>query len=214
MVINKIGIFGGTFDPIHYGHINIANDCINKLNLDYLFFVPNCIAYHKKTNVTSSNKRLEMCKICCRLNPKFKTSDIDIKRGSNTYTYDTVKEFNKLYPNNELWLLIGSDCLENLHTWYKFQEIQKFTNFIIAQRYNFDIKNLNKQTSLLLNKGLTSYKENNPYITTGKYVFLNSNIYDITSSTIKNMIKSKKDISNIVPNIIIDYIYANNLYQL
>ena len=121
----RTGIFGGTFNPPHAGHIEAARSCVEALSLGRLLMIPTNIPPHKTLPQGSpdSAQRFEMTKIAASLVPMAEALDIEIKRLGPSYTADTVKEIRKLYPKDTLWLIVGTDMLETFDSWYKPQDI-------------------------------------------------------------------------------------------
>lgn len=131
----KIGIFGGTFDPIHNAHIIIAEQTLEKYNLDLIIFVPSYISYMKKNILFSVDDRLKMVILATMNNPKFKVSSVDIDRGGNSYTIDTVKDIIEQYGNeNEYYFLLGEDNEKNFLNWKQSELIQKLVSLIWIKR--------------------------------------------------------------------------------
>jgi len=109
----KIGILGGTFNPIHIGHLILAEEAREKLGLDRIIFVPTYLPPHKDNNdIAAATHRYKMIKLVIKTNRFLAVSDIEIKRDGRSYTIDTIKEFKKLYGNDELYFIIGSDLLK------------------------------------------------------------------------------------------------------
>lgn len=186
---------GGTFDPIHIGHLFIAEDIKEKLKLDKVIFIPNGTPPHKKAK-TADNIRFEMTKIAINKNDNFIISDIEIKRKKYSYTIDTLKELKQKYLEDEFYFILGSDSIMEIHKWKDYKEIFKFTNIVCYMRKGFDI------SKVKLEKELYS-----------KVIFEDSIIIDISSTMIRHRVKNNKSIRYIVPDEIINYIEKNSLYR-
>ncbi len=117
--MKNIGLFGGTFDPIHNGHLHIARAFADEIGLDLVVFLPAGDPYHKDSTRTPAQERLNMVELAIADEPKFAASDCDIVRDGATYTFDTVQIFRQQFPGAQLWWLMGSDSLMQLHTWKK-----------------------------------------------------------------------------------------------
>lgn len=116
--MKRIGIFGGSFDPPHLGHLVIAELARRTLKLDVVYFVPAYQPPHKAgKHASTARERLTMTRLSVRGNPHLRVSDIEIKRRGVSYTVDTVKAFRRRFPASELFLIIGSDSLQQFHTW-------------------------------------------------------------------------------------------------
>ena len=139
--MKNIGLFGGTFDPIHNGHLHIARAFADEIGLDLVVFLPAGDPYHKDSTRTPAQERLNMVELAIADEPKFAASDCDIVRDGATYTFDTVQIFRQQFPGAQLWWLMGSDSLMQLHTWKKWQTLVRQTNIAIAMRQG---DNLNK----------------------------------------------------------------------
>ncbi len=162
MTKNKIGIFGGTFNPIHRAHVMIANEFVSKFSLDLLYVIPNSISPMKGTNGVSEKERLEMLEIAFSGNDKAKISDIELVRGGMSYTCDTVAELKSMHPDSELFLLLGDDWIDRLDRWKNYKYILDNVTLVVAYRGLKDLtddldrleKVSNKRPVLLENKRL------------------------------------------------------------
>lgn len=135
----KIGILGGTFDPIHLGHLVLAEQVKEKLRLDQVIFIPSSSPPHKtKQKLSPAKDRYQMTKLALKDTPKFTVSDVELKRRGLSYTIDTLRELKKSYPDREMFFLTGSDVLNEVQTWKDPEEIYKLVQVVIAIRPGFD----------------------------------------------------------------------------
>ena len=133
--VEKIGILGGTFDPIHNGHLKYAKEAADRYGLDRVFFIPTGNPPHKVTYlVTAAKRRLAMVKAATECDSRFETKSYEVDREGETYTVETLREIKKDYPDAELYYLIGTDVLMNLIKWKESAEVFKMTSFICASR--------------------------------------------------------------------------------
>ena len=178
----NIGIFGGTFDPIHLGHIEVAKYAKTDLNLDKVIFVPAGCPQLKPTLPSASAKqRFEMVKLAIGNKEMFYASDIEIKRKGPTFTVDTLKSIKKIYhPKSSLWFIVGSDAFSEFNKWENYQEIMRLSNICVVRRPG-DIKKLGELGHL---KKLVA--ENN-------VVFINRITPQISSSNVKTILKDKNN---------------------
>ncbi|MDP4181525.1 MAG: nicotinate-nucleotide adenylyltransferase [Bacillota bacterium] len=199
----KIGISGGTFDPIHYGHLIIAENIRNSFKLDKVIFVPAGLPPHKKhLKVTSSLDRLNMVKKAVSSNSYFEVSSVEVEREGYTYTIDTLKHFRKTYGEAaKLFFITGADVIKELHLWKDYSEILSMCSFVTALRpeYNDDE----------FYKAIEHYRSN-----------FNANIYiadapmvQISSTDIRNRIAENRSIKYLLPECVEEYIFKNNLYK-
>lgn len=139
----RIGILGGTFNPIHIGHLILAEEAREKLLLDRVIFVPTYLAPHKdNSDVTTAQDRYRMIKLAIKTNKHFTVSDIEIKRGGRSYTSDTLKEFRKIFLREELYFIIGSDLLKYLDEWKDLDQILALVKFIVATRPGYPLEKI------------------------------------------------------------------------
>ncbi len=131
----RLCLFGGTFDPVHTAHLQMAEEAIRKFNLDCVVFVPAGNPPHKDVQgVTSYKDRLEMVRLACIGNPKFEVSEIENGR-ERSYTVHTLERFRKqLAPDDRLFFLIGADAFDELETWHRWKEVVRLTEFIVVSR--------------------------------------------------------------------------------
>jgi nicotinate-nucleotide adenylyltransferase len=192
----KIGIFGGTFNPPHYGHLIVAEFIREEVGLDKIIFIPCSIPPHKQNNeylaqIASPEHRFEMVKLAITGNKFFEVSDIEINRGGVSYTIDTVNYFVSNFPEEKFYLLIGADQFAEFHTWRKPDEIVQKVNLIVFNRPGFVIPQ-------------TEFSRFATFITI-------PNI-EISASTIRKRIRHGKSIKYLVPPAVEEYILANKLY--
>ena len=194
----KIAVLGGTFNPIHLGHIAMAEYVAGQMGFDKICFLPNGQPPHKTADgIADKFHRLEMVKLATQDNDKFYVSDYEINRDKHCYTVDTVKYFNSL-DDNEYHFIIGADSLFMLDTWKNSQELKKICSFIICDREGN--KNTNAEIARHKATGCRMVKADMPLI-------------NITSTDIRNMIKNGESIDKYVPTPVADYILKYNLYK-
>ena len=132
----KIGIFGGTFNPPHLGHVRLANEAAEKIGADKILIIPSCIPPHKMPGkLASGEERTEMCRLAFE-GERFEVSSIELDRGDKSYTVETLRELRKVYPESELYFIIGSDMLETFTQWYRWEEILTLAKICAASREN------------------------------------------------------------------------------
>ena len=119
---SKIGILGGTFDPIHNGHLQLAESAYNEFGLEKVIFIPTGVSY-MKSGVSQAHHRYEMCSLAISSFPYFEIDDEEIKREGNTYTFETLRYLNSKYPDAEICFIIGLDTLYSIETWKNIKEV-------------------------------------------------------------------------------------------
>lgn len=148
--MKKIGIMGGTFDPIHVGHLMIAEAVWDEYNLEKVIFIPSANPPHKHDVLTSAKHRFNMTLLATCSNPHFEVSTIEMDRVGPSYTIDTIKALKKMYGDDtDFYFIIGADCIHELPTWHKIDELLKICKFIATKRpsYEFDLSIIEKEFS-------------------------------------------------------------------
>jgi nicotinate-nucleotide adenylyltransferase len=202
MKSNKIGIMGGTFDPVHIGHLIIAEESRVNFDLDKIIFVPTGEPPHKNLkNVTSAKDRYEMTLLSIMHNPYFYISDIEIKREGLTYTIDTIRYFKKRYPKSEIFFIIGADSLINIDKWKNSEELLRESKFIVAKRVGIEYSLLEERINEINDKySKIVFSVTTPYI-------------DISSTDIRKRVKNGENIKYYLPLDVEAYIKKNRLYR-
>ena len=196
----KIGLFGGSFNPIHNGHINLAVSVKNELKLDKVIFIPSGTAPHKSSNeYASAEDRLKMCRLALEDYDDFEISDYELCRQGKSYTVYTVRHFKQLYPNDELVLMVGSDMLLTFDQWYEYREILGKVTLAAISRCGTDLNQL--------------YKMSEKLSLFGKTIVVNASAVTISSTKIRKMIKNNEDISCYLNGKVVKYIMLKNLYS-
>ena len=189
--MKRLGILGGTFDPIHLGHLRMAQVVLEKMRLDKVIFVPSNLPPHKSGfGLSSSDIRLKMVKLAVKGNSHFRVSSFEVKREGKSYSIDTIRYFAKIFPKAKIFFIIGYDALAKLHQWKAIDEILKMVEFVVVNRPgNFATPHRIKHHSILM-PGM-----------------------DVSSSKIRKLVKQKKSIRYLVPEAVREYMEQNNLYK-
>ncbi len=198
-MLKKIGIFGGTFNPIHNGHIKLAEAAVREAGLSKILFMPNGNPPHKcDEEIISANDRFKMVSEAIKNNPLFEVSDYEIKRTSPSYTIDTYRTMKEKF-NCPIYFIIGADSFYSLHTWKAYADLVKECSFIVADRNCSEGSDLKKACRKYLELG-------------GSVLPIAFEPYDITSTEIRKRIKKGMDVSEFVPGTVLEYIFSNKLY--
>ena len=192
--MKRIGIFGGTFDPPHKGHIAIAEQAKRQLGLDCVWFIPAYIPPHKhQHSPTSAQHRLKMIKLAISGRKKFKISAIELKRRGISYTIDTLKVFKQQFPEAELVLIIGADNLSQFNAWKSPRTILQLASLAVYKRKGFNPSLKDSAIDFILLKG---------------------RMLRVSSTEIRNRIEKGLPIRALVPNPIVLYIKRHSLYTI
>lgn len=203
-IMNTIGLFGGTFDPIHNGHLHIARAFADEIGLDTVVFLPAGDPYHKEqTTRTPARQRFIMTEMAIADEPRFALSDCDMVRDGATYTFDTVQIFRQQFPGAQLWWLLGSDSLMQLHTWKKWQTLVRQVNIAVAMREGDNLNRTPRELHAWLGEGLQN----------GSVRILNAPLYDVSSTQIRQTLAAGGDSDGLVPPEVARYIRNQGLYR-
>lgn len=197
----KIGIMGGTFDPIHYAHLATAEFIRDNYKLDKILFIPSGNPPHKKGNITDKYDRYNMVLLSTVNNDDFIVSDIEIKREKSTYTIDTLKVLKQIYKNAEIYFITGADAICDIETWKDVEGNFKLANFIAATRPGISLLRANEKIKELKDK----------YNANIESVYVPS--LDISSTYIREQLNKHKTIRYLVPELVQEYIYNEKLYS-
>ena len=204
--MNKICIFGGTFNPIHNGHISLAKEAYAKMNFDKFIFVPTGNSYMKKDCIDKYH-RYNMVKLATKDLPFCEVSDIEINREGPSYTFETVLYYKNLYPDSKLYFLMGEDSLRYLKSWKNPEIICKYSEPVVITRpdnpFNYDISS--KDELSILTKNIE--KEYNTRIHLINYQ------YNLSSTEVRKKIHDKKVIAEYISAEVYEYIKEHNLYN-
>ncbi len=187
-----IGLLGGTFDPVHNGHLALARTAFDALHLEKVVFIPAFIPPHKESkSIMSVSHRLRMLELSLLENPFCEISDIEIKKNKKVFTIDTLQELKRNYPRDvRLFFLVGSDFIHEYHTWKEPAELLELATFIIASRPGFSYT--------ILPQGMQVLEGNFP---------------DISSTDIRDKLKKREDVSDLLPPNVLSYIKKHALYR-
>ena len=185
-VVQKIGIYGGTFDPVHYAHLILAQEALEQFGLERMIFVPAAISPHKLDRTpTPAAIRLEMLGAAIAGEPRFAVDEFELNRPAPSFSIDTVEEFRRRNRNAEFYYLVGADHLPRLHTWHRSAELQAQVNFVVLQRGAI---------------APTSYR------TIARQI-------DISATEIRNRVASGRSIRYLVPPRVEEIIERHQLYK-
>jgi len=199
--MKSIGIFGGTFNPIHNGHINLINEVNEHLSLDKIIIMPTKIPPHKQAlNLASECDRLEMCRLAFEENSKIEVSDYEINQAGKSYTVLTLRYFKENFPDTKLFFIMGSDMILSFHTWYLYEEILKLATIVAVSRNHEDTQKIIDYSGKILKLG-------------GECIIIPIEPYEISSTQIRDAVISSKDFSCYLPKKVVNYIERNKLYK-
>lgn len=201
----KIGIFGGTFDPPHVGHINACKSFLERVALDVLYIIPVYLPPHKdKQSSTSEIDRLEMSRLAfSNISDKIFVSDLEIKRGGRSYTADTIKQILNENNNAEIFFLCGTDMILTMDSWYNPEYIFKNATIVYARRES------EAEITDKIAQKCAFYKENYG----AKIIYIENDAIEASSTEIRSAIFKNDNSTSLLSSPVFNYIKGKNLYK-
>jgi nicotinate-nucleotide adenylyltransferase len=186
-VLKKIGVYGGTFDPVHHAHLILARDALEQLGFDQIIFVPAAISPLKKSGpIASGEVRLAMLRAAIQNELQFAVNDCELRRGAPSYTIETVEEIRRDNPDASIYCMIGEDNVGSLTQWHRFAELEKLVEFVVLDRSGSSPRH--------------------------SYPVINRKI-DISATEIRRRVASDRSIRYFVPPAVEEIIAREKLYQ-
>lgn len=196
----KIGIYGGSFNPVHNGHIHLALTAAEELELDKVYLVPSGISPHRSSaEYASGDDRLEMLRLASAPYKRLDVCDFEIRREGKSYTICTVEEFRRRFHDDELFLLVGSDMLMCFDSWNRFEDILREVTLVVVSRKDGDVDTLRQKADELRKFG--------------KILVSSSHPVEVSSTEIRKNFSKNKKFSCYLDENVVQYIRSKNLYS-
>jgi len=200
----RIGLFGGSFNPIHTGHLVMAQDAGHAFSLDRIIFIPAAIPPHKiSQTLVTADQRIDMIRLALGDQEAWEVSDEEVRRGGVSYTVDTVRHFRALYPQAELFFMIGGDTLPELHTWKDISVLLDLCKFITMVRPGFERDKLGSASLHLDQRHVDALISR---VTTG-------HVIGVSSTEIRMRVAKQEPIRYLVPELVERYVLEHGLYR-
>ena len=202
--MERLAIMGGSFDPIHMGHLRMAHAVQQQLEFDKVVFLPAYVPPHKqkRSDMASWQDRLAMVQLAVKGYDDFVVSSLEFDRGGVSYTYDTVNFMQELWPDAEIYLIIGEDSLTSLYTWYRTVDLLRLVHFVAAERPGYE----GEEGIARLTKAYGSWIAE-------KIIHAEVPETAISSTEIRKRLQEGKPIRGMVPMAVEQYIYEHGLYR-
>lgn len=200
----RLGIFGGSFDPVHYGHLLLAESCLEQCQLDRLWFVPAAIPPHKQDRqLAPPSARVEMLKLALGGHSQIEVSETELKRGGVSYTVETLTEIQADHPDSQLFFLMGTDNLQYLPSWKQPEQLCSLASPIVVSRVGSGEPDFEQLTSVVSNERLAEIRQYQVIMP----------LIDLSSSEIRNRVAQGKSIRYHTPRAVEQYIKNQELYR-
>ncbi len=205
-------ILGGTFDPIHFGHIKPAEAIAQWLQIEHIHLLPAHIPPHKNRTYATATQRLAMVNLVCQHLPLFSCDDRELTRGSPSYTIDTLREIKAQNPQQQLFFIIGMDSLVNFSSWHQWQQILDFCHLVVNSRPQYQLDDLNSDIKALVEQHQASHLRDVEGCAAGRIFIHHNQQHPISSTAIRTAISQQQYLAEQLPEFIADYIHQQQLY--
>lgn len=196
----RIGFYGGTFNPIHLGHVGVCRQAVKQLHLDCLHVIPAFIPPHKASpDLAAGEDRLAMCRLALQGLPNILADDYELTRGGVSYTIETMRHMRECYPEDDFYLIMGTDNYLTFTAWREWQALGRMCTLAVASREEDDKEALYQQARLLAREGVLS-------------IFLNNPVRVVSSTEIRQMLRAGEPSGDLSPAVT-EYIAAHGLYR-
>jgi nicotinate-nucleotide adenylyltransferase len=212
----RLGILGGTFDPIHLGHLRLAEEVGEELKLERVYLVPAAWPPHKEIRpITPFLQRVAMARLAARESPLLDVHDLEGRREGFSYSIETLKQFHSLFVSNlELFFILGLDAFVEIETWREYQDLFRYAHFVVIQRPGFPSRRLEPFLDSL-GLGFERTGERNVFLgaSGNKVLYMEATLMAISSTGIREKVAAGKSIRFLVPEGVRSYIVENRLYE-
>lgn len=208
-----MAIFGGTFDPIHYGHLRAAQETADKFSLEKVVFMPGGSPPHSKDVKATTEQRLAMVQLAITGNPRFVLSDLETKRSGASYLVHTLQELTRQNPNHRLMFLLGTDAFFQIHTWFQPGELFRLADFVVMDRPGTPRYDILTYLQDYISQDFVPLGERGAELPNlSRVYYLTTTLLDISSSYIKRKVITGESLTYLMPPAVEEYIITNKLY--
>ena len=216
----KTGLMGGSFDPVHAGHLRAAEEISERLGLDEVIFIPALVSPHRSSEaMTDSPHRLNMLNLSVKANPHFKVSDMELRGKSPSYTIDTLRTLNESRPQDKHYFIMGSELFVEIDTWKGFAELFNYSNFVVLRRPGHDIRDSASLIPLALEndfrysysgKGMDVFA----HTSSNELFFVDIAGIRVSSTEVRELASRRNSLKYLVTPEVEEYIAENGIYKL
>ena len=217
-VANRVGVFGGTFNPIHYGHLRAALEVRERLEFEKILFVPSGNPPLKGSDLAPAADRLEMTRLATLSYPLFEISDIECRQPGKSYTVETLRILQGMYPEKRLYLILGIDAFLEIPAWYQPLTLLETNDFVVISRPAYTFSSLSQMLSVdsatIESLDASSTGTMTTYLKSGREVILlNVTPLRISATVIRSLVRIGKGIKYLLPEAVESYIISHNLFR-
>jgi len=213
--ILRLGILGGTFDPIHFGHLRIAEEICEEMDLEKVLLIPGGLPPHKyKESITPFHDRLAMTRIAAQDSSLLEVLDLEGRRNGPSYSIETLREIHRLYKDNvDIFFIIGMDAFLEIKTWKEYKNLFKESNFVVLKRPGFSFEEL-EPFIISMEVGFKRMSDSNIFATPSGnlLIYKEATLMDISSTRIREMVAAGRSIRFLLPEAVRVYIIEKSLY--
>jgi nicotinate-nucleotide adenylyltransferase len=209
---NPIGILGGSFDPVHLGHLRLAIESIDAAGLERVVLIPLFTPTHREGLIATPEQRFHMLKLATEQSPQLEVSDIEIRRRQPSYTIDTMRELRLQNPQQSISLIMGMDAFLDLDTWKEWQDMIDLCHIIVVERPGAKSDISKPKLAEIYESRKVSHADDLKSCKSGMILKINAPLLDISSSKIRKMLSLKQHIDFLVPEKVMDYILEEKIY--
>ncbi len=213
--ILRLGILGGTFDPIHFGHLRIAEEICEEMDLEKVLLIPGGLPPHKyKESITPFHDRLAMTRIAAQDSSLLEVLDLEGRRNGPSYSIETLREIHRLYKDNvDIFFIIGMDAFLEIKTWKEYKNLFKESNFVVLKRPGFSFEEL-EPFIISMEVGFKRMSDSNIFSTPSGnlLIYKEATLMDISSTRIREMVAAGRSIRFLLPEAVRVYIIEKSLY--
>jgi len=204
-------IFGGTFDPIHNGHLTTAAALVDELNISTLSLMPSAVPPHRPQPEASAEQRLEMVQLACQQHTAFVAEDWELKQDRRSYTANTLSEFKTRYPDDTLLFVMGMDSLMSLHRWHQWLQLAEHAHLVVMPRSGVPFAPQDQELKDFISVHLTKVKDNLNQQTSGLLYIAQTPMVDVSATALRQQLQHREpDLP--LPTCVYDYIREHQLY--
>ncbi|MBM4333282.1 MAG: nicotinate-nucleotide adenylyltransferase [Deltaproteobacteria bacterium] len=215
--MKKIGLFGGTFNPIHFGHLRSAEEIFDSFHLDRIIFIPSAYPPHKITDgLAPASLRVDMVHLAIAGNPRFSLSELEVHRPGKSYSVETIGHFRRQFGSEtDLYFILGLDAFLEINTWKQYTALFELCHFIVMNRPGFENNFSREHLPVELAEDFCYDEQKGGYIHSSGYGVFPKEItaLDISSTKIRDYLQKGLSVKYLMPAPVEEFIYRNNLYQ-